>query len=90
MMYAVVFQESGTTQGLVSAKARLAKKDLTIPCLELVSAHMAVISSKSPRCSSKNACETRLWLDRQHSDTLLDKGCRELQAICHKLSEEDK
>ena len=41
VMYAVVFQESGTNQGLVAAKARLAKKSLTIPRLELVSAHMA-------------------------------------------------
>ena len=39
VMYAVVFQESGTTQGLGAAKARLAK-NLAIPCLELVSAHM--------------------------------------------------
>ena len=40
-MYAVVFQESGTNQGLVASKARLAKKSLTISHLELVSAHMA-------------------------------------------------
>ncbi|XP_028408199.1 uncharacterized protein LOC114530777 [Dendronephthya gigantea] len=38
---AVVRQASGTTQGLVAAKSRLAKKNLTIPRLELVSAHMA-------------------------------------------------
>ncbi len=41
VVYAVVNQPSGTTQGLVSAKARLAKQGLTIPRLELVSAHMA-------------------------------------------------
>lgn len=41
VVYAVVYQESGTNQGLVAAKARLAKKGLTIPRLELVSAHMA-------------------------------------------------
>ena len=38
---AVVRQASGTSQGLVAAKSRLAKKNLTIPRLELVSAHMA-------------------------------------------------
>lgn len=41
VVYAVVKQPSGTTQGLVAAKARLAKQGLTIPRLELVSAHMA-------------------------------------------------
>ena len=38
---AVVYQESSTNQGLLAAKARLAKKGLTIPRLELVAAHMA-------------------------------------------------
>ena len=40
-VYAVAYQESGTNQGLVPAKAHLAKKGLTIPRLELVAAHMA-------------------------------------------------
>ena len=40
-VYAVVQQPSGTNQGLLAAKSRLAKKGLTIPRLELVSAHMA-------------------------------------------------
>ena len=40
-VYSVVRQKSGVTQSLVSAKARLAKKDLTVPRSELVSAHMA-------------------------------------------------
>lgn len=40
-MYSVVRQEDRITQTLVAAKARLAKRDLTIPRLELVSAHMA-------------------------------------------------
>ena len=39
-VYAVVKQESGITQRLVAAKARLAKQGLTIPPLELISAHM--------------------------------------------------
>ena len=41
-VYAVVRQASGTTQGLVAAKERLAKQRLTIPRLELVAGHMAV------------------------------------------------
>ena len=40
-VHAVVRQPSGVSQGLVTAKARLAKQMLTIPRLELVSAHMA-------------------------------------------------
>lgn len=40
-VYAVVYQASGANQGLLAAKSRLAKKGLTIPRLELVSAHMA-------------------------------------------------
>jgi hypothetical protein len=40
-VYAVVHQEQGVTQGLITAKARLAKKNLTIPKLELVSGQMA-------------------------------------------------
>ena len=40
-VYTVIHQPSGNSKGLVAAKARLAKKSLTIPHLELVSAHMA-------------------------------------------------
>ena len=41
-VYSVVNQPSGTTQTLVAAKSRLAKRNLTIPRLELAGAHMAV------------------------------------------------
>ena len=41
-VYAVVRQQSGVSQGLVTAKSRLAKSGLTIPRLELVAGHMAV------------------------------------------------
>ena len=41
-VYAVIKQSSAINQGLVSAKARLAKQGLTIPRRELVSGHMAV------------------------------------------------
>ena len=40
-VYAVVNQEQGVTQGLITAKARLAKKNLTVPRLEFVSGQMA-------------------------------------------------
>ena len=41
-VYAVVKQPTSVNQGLVTAKARLAKQGLTIPCREQVSGHMAV------------------------------------------------
>ena len=40
-VYSVVRQKDRTTQMLVAAKSRLSKKGLTVPRLELVSAHMA-------------------------------------------------
>ena len=40
-VYAVTHQLSGVSQGLVTAKSRLAKKELTITRLELVAGHMA-------------------------------------------------
>ena len=39
-VYAVTHQSSEVSQGLVTAKSRLAKKGLTIPRLELVAGHM--------------------------------------------------
>ena len=41
VVYAVVYQDSGISQGLLAAKARLAKKNMSIPHLELISAQMA-------------------------------------------------
>ena len=41
-VYAMVTQAKGASQGLITAKARLAKQGLTIPRLELLSGHMAV------------------------------------------------
>ena len=38
--YAVVSQPSKVNQGLVASKSRLAKKDITIPRLELIATHM--------------------------------------------------
>ena len=40
-VYAVVDQESGVTQGLITSKLRLSKQNLTIPRLELVAGNMA-------------------------------------------------
>ena len=40
-IYAVICQSSQVSQSLVTAKARLSKKDLTMPRLEIVAMHMA-------------------------------------------------
>ena len=41
VLYAVVHQPSGINQGIVAARSRLARKETTIPRLELVASHMA-------------------------------------------------
>ena len=43
VVYAVVKQESGITQRLVAANARLAKQGLSLTRLELISTHMVTI-----------------------------------------------
>ena len=41
VLYAVVYQESGISQGLVAAKSRLSKKNTSIPRLELIACLMS-------------------------------------------------
>ena len=65
-VYAVVTQESGVTQGLVTAKSRLAKQGLTIPRLELVSGHMAANLAVNVRKVLEGfplATNIQCWLD---------------------------
>ena len=63
-VYAVVSQKSGTTQGLITSKSRLSKKNLTIPRLELVAGHMAVNLAINVR-DALQSCDPVLhcWLD---------------------------
>ena len=62
-VYAVVSQDSGTTQGLVAAKVRLAKQRLTR--LELVAGHMAVNTVDNIRYALDGFPVTSVhcWLD---------------------------
>ena len=65
-VYTVVTQESGTTQGLITAKSRIAKQGLTIPRLELVAGHMAVNLAANVRKSLKGFRldpDIQCWLD---------------------------
>ena len=65
VVYAVVRQESGITQRLVAAKARLAKQGLTIPRLELISAHMVTNLLMNVKFAMEGLPVTELngWLD---------------------------
>ncbi len=56
-VYAVMQQGEVKTQGLVCAKSRLAKQNLTIPRLELVAAHMAANLVSSVEKAIKNCDE---------------------------------
>ena len=64
-MYSLVRQEDGITQILVAAKARLDKRDLTVPGLELVRAHMATNLVVNVKNALKNLPEPTVngWLD---------------------------
>ncbi|XP_046863150.1 uncharacterized protein LOC124456886 [Xenia sp. Carnegie-2017] len=66
VVYAVVKQSSGSTQCIITAKARLAKQGITIPRLELVSAHMAcnIVDNVRKVLSEFPVEGTYAWLDR--------------------------
>ena len=40
LVYLVIYQDEWINQGLLTAKSRLSKRDLTMPRLELVASHM--------------------------------------------------
>ena len=65
VVYAVVQQGETKTQGLVCAKSRLAKQNLTIPRLELVSAHMAtnLVSNVERVIGNYEVNGTHCWSD---------------------------
>ena len=64
-VYAITKQASGVNVGLVAAKARLAKQDLTISRLELVSAHMAtnLVSNVKKTIDDVSVISVFGWLD---------------------------
>ena len=64
-VYSVVHQQGGVTQTLVATKSRLAKRNLTIPRLELVSAHMATNLVTNVRNALEDLPELTIhgWLD---------------------------
>lgn len=76
-VYAVIRQPNHTTQGLIASKARLAKKNLTIPQLELVSTQM----SCNLAANVKNA------LDNQNLRVIC--GWTDSTVVLHWLQEND-
>ena len=61
----MVRQASGTTQELVTAKARLSKQGLTIPRLELVAGHMAInlVNNVRHALTGFPVASVHCWLD---------------------------
>ena len=61
----LLWREKGVNQGLVASRARLAKKGLTIPRLELVSDHMAVnlLSNSSEALEGFPVTTRYCWLN---------------------------
>ena len=62
---AVIEQENGETQGLVCSKSRIAKRNLTIPRLELVSGHMAanLVTNVETAIGNEKVTSVHCWLD---------------------------
>ena len=52
--YAVIYQPNKISQGLIASKSRLAKKNLTIPRLELIAAQMSANLSQNIKSALKN------------------------------------
>jgi hypothetical protein len=64
VVYAVVNQGEEITQELVCAKSRIAKRNLTIPRLELISGHMAANLVTNAQAAFRNQRVTlHCWLD---------------------------
>lgn len=65
VVYAVLERESVTTQEIVCSKSRLAKKNLTIPRLELVAGHMAVnlVINVERAIGSERVNNIHCWFD---------------------------
>lgn len=64
VVYAVVKQEDSVTQGLVCSKSRIAKRNLTIPRLELILGHMTVnLATNVQQALTDHQTTIHCWLD---------------------------
>ena len=64
-VYAVITQPNSINQGLVTSKSRISKKNLTIPRLELVSAHMSanLVTNVKLAIQNQNVKSVTGWTD---------------------------
>ena len=87
VVYAVVEQPSGTTQSIVTAKSRLAKQSLTIPRLELVSAHMAcnLLDNVRNALSGFPVQHTYGWLDSKVALHWIKGGGQHKQFVANRV-----
>jgi len=89
-VYGVICQTSGTYQGLIAARSRLAKQGLTIPQMELVAGHMAVnLVANVQKCTGWASHKQDTLLAGQFSSLVQDQGTRRVQAVCCKSCQED-
>ena len=75
--YVVVYQPSSVNQGLIASKSRLSKRDMTIPRLELIAAHMAtnLAANIKEALPSQNIRSLTCWTDSTVAlQRLKDKG----------------
>ena len=79
--YPVVHQGSGSNHGLLAAKTHLAKKGLTIPRLELVSAHKAanLVENVKNSLQGQPVKSVYRWLD---STKIREKDFLEQRRVC--------
>ena len=65
VVYAVVQQPPGYSVGIIAARSRLAKKDTSIPRLELVSSHMAanLLENVKDALEGLPVTSTIAWID---------------------------
>jgi hypothetical protein len=87
-VYAVASQRSGTSQGLVTAKARLAKRNTTIPRLELTSAHMAtnLLTNVKNALTGFPISGLHVWLDSTVALYWIQNGGDFKQFVANRVS----
>ena len=86
----VATQLSGVTQELLVSKARLVKKGLTIPRLELVASHMVTnLVTNASRALSHILHEKHCWSDSTVALFIVDQRRRSIQTVRGKSSSKD-
>ena len=90
-VFVVIEQPSGVSQGLVAAKSRLAKEQLTIPRQELLSAHMAcnLIHNVKQALKEFPVSDVYGWLDSTTALHWSKGGSREYKQFIRNRAKKD-